>query len=126
MEGTGTLLVRTFLSRAQFPVPGATAVVASAQPDGRYQLLAARITDESGLVGPFTLEAPEASVGLTPNGGIPFSNYLLMVEHPEYEMEVYLDLQVFPGIQTVQEVPMIPRQAQGAEEEITVVTPQPL
>ena len=126
MSQTGSLIVRTFLSRAQLPVAGATAVVASAKEDGRHEILAVRITDESGIAGPFLLPAPEISSSLSPNQSGPFSSYTLLVEHPEYELAVYLDVQVFPGIQTIQDVHMVPAQTQGAGNGVTIVTPQPL
>lgn len=126
MPQTGTLLVRTFVSRAQLPVSGATAIVAVASADGRHQILGVRITDESGLAGPFTLPAPDVSSSQAPNQDLPFSSYLLLVEHPDYEMAAFLDLQVFPGVQTVQDVPLVPRQSQGPGGGVTIVTPQPL
>lgn len=126
MAQTGTLLVRTFLSRAQLPVPGATVVVAAAGAEGRQEILAVRITDESGIAGPFTLPAPDPSGSLSPDMEHPFSSYMLLVEHPGFELATFLDLQVFPGVQTVQDVPLVPLETQGMGDGITVVTPQPL
>ena len=126
MPQTGSLLVRTFVSRAQIPVPGATAVVAVAGEDGHHQILAVRITDESGIAGPFELPAPDVSSSLSPNMAHPFSSYMLLVEHPNFELATFLDLQIFPGVQTIQDVPMVPLQTQGTGNGVTIVTPQPL
>lgn len=126
MAQTGTLLVRVYVSRAQLPISGATVIVAAADGDGRHQILAVRITDDSGLAGPLTLPAPDTGASQSPGQPHPFSSYLLLVEHPEYEMAAFLDLQVFPGVQTIQDVAMVPRRAQGGGSGVTIVTPQPL
>ena len=38
MEGTGTLVVRVYTSRARLPVEGATVVVTQKGEQGKYQL----------------------------------------------------------------------------------------
>lgn len=126
MPQTGTLLVRAFVSRAQIPVAGATAVVSTAGADGRQHILAVRITDESGIAGPFELPAPDVDSSLSPEMADPFSSYLLMVEHPGYELATFVGLQVFSGVQTLQDVPLVPLQTQGTGDGVTIVTPQPL
>lgn len=128
MAQSGTLFVRTFVSRAQLPVSGATVIVSVPQADGRHKLLAIRQTNESGVAGPITLEAPEASESLTPgHNGTAFSTYTLVVEHPDYQLAVFDQLQVFPGVETVQDVPLIPLSANERDRsDLVTVTPQPL
>lgn len=129
MQQNGTLIVRVFVSRAQLPVSGATVIVAAAVPDGRHKILSIQITNESGVAGPISLETPGGS-GLTPGGPSPFSSYTLIVEHPGYELALFDGLQVFPGVETVQEVPLIPVAAAETPDnwniDTSVVTPQPL
>ena len=125
MPQTGTLIVRTFVSRAQIPVPGATVVVARTAGQ-QQEILAVRITDESGIAGPIELPAPEVASSLSPDQVDPFSSYTLLVEHPGFEVATFLDLQVFPGVQTIQDVPLVPTQIQGTGDGVTTVTPQPL
>ena len=125
MPQTGTLIVRTFVSRAQIPVPGATVVVARTVGQ-QQEILAVRITDESGIAGPIELPAPEVASSLSPDQVEPFSSYTLLVEHPGFEVATFLDLQVFPGVQTIQDVPLVPTQIQGTGDGVTTVTPQPL
>lgn len=128
MEQTGTLLVRVFLSRAQLPISNAMVIVSLTENDGRQRLLATRLTDESGVAGPITLVAPAESGSLTPgNGSAPFYRYNLVVDHPGYQLAVFHDLQIFPGVETVQDVPMLPLADEGrTESDLTTVTPQPL
>lgn len=128
MAQSGTLIVRTFVSRAQFPVSGATVIVSVPNGDGRHKLLSIQQTNESGVAGPITLTTPDTAGSLTPgNNGAAFSDYTLIVEHPDYQLALFDNLQVFPGVETVQDVPLIPLSANGRNEnDLVTVTPQPL
>ena len=81
------------------------------------------------LTKPFELEAPDEALGQGPGQAAPFSNYSLVVEHPEYFLATFEQLQVFPGIETVQNVPLVPLPQPSTGGNFTdpvVVTPQPL
>lgn len=129
MPQTGSLIVRTFTSLAQLPVSGATVIISSREPDGRYKVFSIQTTDESGNTKPFELAAPDEALGQSPGQAAPFSDYSLVVEHPEYLLATFEQLQVFPGVETVQNVPLVPlpqpASGQGFAEPV-VVTPQPL
>lgn len=130
MSQTGSLVVRAFTSRAQLPVSGATVIISSRGDDGRHRVYSIQTTDASGNTKPFQLEAPDAEYSQAPGDPTPFSNYALVVEHPEYYLATFEQLQVFPGIETVQNVPLspLPRPAVPGEGMAApvVVTPQPL
>lgn len=129
MPQTGSLIVRAFTSQAQLPVSGATVIISSQDEDGRRKVFSIQTTDESGGTQPVRLEAPDPSLSESPGGAVPFSNYSLVVEHPEYYLATFEKLQVFPGVETVQNVPLVPL-PQPAGDDINatpvVVTPQPL
>lgn len=128
MAQSGTLIVRTFLSSGQLPISDATVIVSTPDGNGRQKLLSILRTDQSGVAGPITLEAPNKSESLSPvHNGSAFSNYTLVVEHPDYQLALFDNLQIFPGVETVQDIPMIPLSANGRNEsDLTTVTPQPL
>lgn len=129
MPQTGSLVVRAFTSQAQLPVSGATVIISSSEKDGRRKVFSIQTTDESGGTKPFELEAPDEALGMSPGQAAPFSNYSLVVEHPEYFLATFEQLQVFPGIETVQNVPLVPLpRPAGLDDsaEPVVVTPQPL
>ena len=130
MPQTGSLVVRAFTSQAQLPVSGATVIISSQEQDGRRKVFSIQTTDESGGTMPFELEAPDEALGLSPGQAAPFSNYSLVVEHPEYFLATFEQLQVFPGVETVQNVPLIPLPQPigggGDSADPVVVTPQPL
>lgn len=129
MPQTGSLVVRVFTSQAQLPVSGATVIISSPSEDGRRKVFSIQTTDESGGTQPFQLEAPDKILSEGPGQAAPFSDYSLVVEHPEYYLATFEKLQVFPGVETVQNVPLVPL-PQPAGDDITaapvVVMPQPL
>ncbi len=108
MPPSGSLLVRVFVSRAQLPIPDATVVLFTTDRNGRHHILATRITDDSGLAGPFQLPSSSGGAGLSPDTPLPTSEYNLIVEHPDYQLALFQDLQVYPGIETTQDVPLLP------------------
>ena len=129
MPQTGSLIVRVFTSQAQLPISGATVIISSRAEDNRHNVYSIQTTDSSGATKAFQLEAPDPALSEAPNGAAPFSDYSLVVEHPEYYLATFEKLQVFPGIETVQNVPLIPlpQPSAGSDSaEPVVVTPQPL
>ena len=129
MPQTGSLVVRTFTSQAQLPVSGATVIISSREQDGRRKVYSIQTTDESGGTKPFELEAPDEALSMSPGQAAPFSSYSLVVEHPEYFLATFEQLQVFPGVETVQNVPLVPLpQPAGGDDSAdpVIVTPQPL
>ena len=129
MAQTGSLIIRAFTSQAQLPVSGATVIISSPAEDGRRKVLSIQTTDESGGTQPVRLEAPDLSLSESPGGAVPFSDYSLVVEHPDYYLATFEKLQVFPGVETVQNVPLVPLpQPSNGDDTASpvVVTPQPL
>ena len=126
MSQTGSLIVRTYVSQAQLPVPNATVIIYSIMQNDQKNLIAIRATNESGIAGPIELTAGD-SKGLTPDSPIPFTDYQLLVEHPDYQLAIFRDLQIFPGVQTLQDVALIPLSVpEGVDSNTTTVTPQTL
>ena len=129
MPQTGSLIVRVFTSQAQLPISGATVIISSRAADNRHNVYSIQTTDSSGSTKAFQLDAPDLSLSEAPSGAAPFSDYSLVVEHPEYYLATFEKLQVFPGVETVQNVPLVPLPQPSAGEdsaEPVVVTPQPL
>lgn len=128
MAQNGTLIARTFVSRAQLPIADAIVVVAVHEHDGRHKLVSIMRTNESGVAGPVSLPAPDVAGSITPGqNGSAYSSYSLIAEHPDYQLALFENLQIFPNIETVQDIAMIPLSANGRnEDDLTTVTPQPL
>lgn len=129
MPQTGSLIVRVFTSQAQLPIAGATVIISRKTEDNRRDVYSIQTTDSSGSTKSFQLEAPDLSHGESPSGGVPFSEYSLLVEHPDYYLATFEQLQVFPGVETVQNVPLVPLPQPSSGDDSAspvVVTPQPL
>lgn len=129
MSQPGSLIIRVYASRAQLPIAGATVLVSNVTDQGKHQLLSILTTNESGIAGPIRLDAPDASLSQSPGTPLPFSSYSLVVEHPGYQVAFFQDLQIFSGVETIQNVPLIPLavpEAESPSSGITQVTPQPL
>lgn len=112
MQATGTLSVRVFTSRAQLPLEGATVVVAQRGEGSRYELLSIQNTDSSGLIRPVTIDAPPPGESTSPGGlpgpGLPFALCDVWAEQPGYIMLHVENVQIFPGVETMQNMALIP------------------
>ena len=111
MSGIGTLRVRVFTSNAQIPVEGATVVVTGVGENGKQDLISVQITDRSGLIRPVAIQTPVSGESTSPegmNGGLPFALVSVWVEHPGFAMLQMDGVQIFPKIETVQDVELVP------------------
>ena len=106
MEQNGTIMVRVFTSRAQLPVTGATVAISRRVEEKRHTLYAIRITNENGEIPPIPISAPAGS--RTPGTEVPYTLLDIWVEHPRYQLELIRNAQVFLGVDSVLEVPLIP------------------
>ena len=111
MSGIGTLRVRVFTSNAQIPVEGATVVITGMGENEKHNLISVQITDRSGLIRPVAIQTPISGESTSPegmNGGLPFTLVGVWVEHPGFAMLQMDGVQVFPKIETVQDVELVP------------------
>lgn len=106
MPSIGYLQVRAFVSSARIPL--ANVAVSVQTPQGT--LLAARLTNRSGMLDtPIPIEVPNRSAGLTPDTGVvPFTQVNLFARKEAYEQIGLENVQIFPGVITTQNLPMIP------------------
>lgn len=104
----GYLITHVFTSSALIPIENATVVVTQKQPKAAETLLAARVSDSSGLTEPVTVPTPDVSNSLAPDQGIPFSLVNITVDHPDFLQIVAEDVQIFPNVSTDQNFVLIP------------------
>lgn len=125
---TGNLTFRVYTSDADLPVEGATVLIRQQQSPGR--LLGIRVTGSSGETDPLVVETPGAALSQSPENTIqPWTGLNVIVEHPDYERVTLQGLQVFPGIETVQTIRLIPLRRfdpAGSGQEDFSFTPQPI
>lgn len=112
MQATGTLSVRVYTSQAQIPLEGATVVVASPGEEGKLKLLSIQNTDSSGMIRTVTIDAPALGESTSPDGlpggGAPFALCDIWAEQPGYAMLQVSGVQIFPGVETVQDMELVP------------------
>ena len=107
MPGTGQLRIRTYASRAILPLRNSTVAIELEQ-NGTRDLLAVRITDESGLTPYISIETPELANSQSPDQARGWTNVTLVISHPQYKSVIIRDVQIFPGIISQQAVEMVP------------------
>ena len=112
MQATGILSVRVYTSQAQIPLEGATVVVAAPGEGGKWRLLSIQNTDSSGMIRPVTIDAPALGESTSPEGlpgdGAPFAQCCVWAELPGYAMLQVAGVQIFPGVETMQDMELIP------------------
>lgn len=112
MQATGTLSVRVYTSQAQIPLEGATVVVAAPGEEGKRKLLSIQNTDSSGLIRPVTIDAPALGESTSPGGlpgeGAPFALCDVWAEQPGFAMVKMSGVQIFPGVETMQNLELVP------------------
>lgn len=125
----GTLIAQVYTSIAQLPVENAYVTVTDTKEENP-SVIASRKTDSSGKTTIITLDTPPKTDSLSPNPTeIPFVSYNLRIDHPEFESVIIKNVQIFDGLETIQETMLIPLAENSAGDRSTQtvnVTPQPL
>ena len=86
-------------------------VITGTGENGKQNLVSVQITDRSGLIRPVAIKTPLSGESTSPdgvNGGLPFTLVSVWVEHPGFAMLQMDGIQVFPKIETVQDVELVP------------------
>ena len=124
MPSSGSIQVQAVTSQAEIPVEGATVTITGQSSSGGQILLSLQRTDESGLTDPIRIDTPQLSNSLTPDRPQGWTNVRVAISHPNYDGIVVNTVQVFPGVETFQEMILIPRGSLpsdlGQTEEYTV------
>lgn len=109
MPSKGFLKVQTLTSRAELPVAGATVTVSTLRPGLGRELLSLQRTDESGLTELVTVPTPELSNSLQPEQARGWTDVQVAASHPNFDGVVSRDVQIFPGVTTLQVLRLVPR-----------------
>ena len=108
-KNNGTLAVRVYTSQAELPLEGASVAVLQKGRFGRYDLLSIQAADRSGLIQSVEIPTPAAAAGLTSNtGAVPYALCTAWAEYPGYYMLEVENVQIFPGVETVQNMELTP------------------
>ncbi len=120
----GFLKVQTVTSRAELPVSGATVTVSTLRPGQGRVLLSLQRTDESGMTELVTIPTPELSNSLTPDQPQGWTDVQIGASHPNFDGVLIRNVQIFPGVTTLQELILVPRGGLptdlGETEDVTI------
>lgn len=112
MPAQGTIVARVYTSNARIPLRGATVAFFRTEPDGAQTLLGARMTNYDGLTDPLSVPTPSLdSASIAAAGQTPYARLTVEADIPGYDRVLVRGAQVFTGIQTLQELALIPTAA---------------
>ncbi|MDE6835164.1 MAG: carboxypeptidase regulatory-like domain-containing protein [Ruminococcus sp.] len=124
---TGYILVNTRTGENSSPVEGALVMI-TAISDGKREMIASGLTDESGISPKFAVPAPDLEHSQTPEAlKRPYSLYDISVTAKGFFNARSVDVPVFSGITSVQTFGMIPvpLMMKSNDETVTYINQEP-
>ncbi len=123
MASQGSVIARVYTSDAFLPLRGVPVVFTQTQPDGSRQVLAIRTTDASGLTEPVYIQTPDTADSQTPGNPLrPFASVDISTAAPGYGSILAEGVQIFPGVETIQGLMLLPRSPLSRTEGETVIS----
>ena len=116
-------MTRVFTSRGQLPVEDAAVSIVQHGADGRDHLLNIQTSDRSGNTLPTVIDTPDAQNTQAPDRPTGFALCDIWVERAGYQLLLVQNVQIFPGIASIQDLPLIPLAETGGRPAGTVVIP---
>ncbi len=113
----GSLKIQAYASDQSFGIPSARVMVFVELPSGNVAVFDG-LTDIDGVTQPVFLPAPPRSLSQAPaqsGAKLPYAVYSIYVEHPDFVREVFTNVPVFSGVESIQPVRMLAK-SEGLEE----------
>lgn len=127
MAGKGSLILQIYSAHMAIPIKDVSVTVTAATPSAPI-VIAHRITDESGLTVPIEFNTPDADLSTSPNNTRGYVRSDIRLSRAGYYDVVIRDVQIFPGVESIQQMEMIPLPENIADRfpRVFTVTPQSL
>ena len=128
MPNIGTLITQVYTSNSHLPIKDATVSIIKRRRVGQPELLAVRVTDQNGKTTPVAIETPPVEESYSP-GGVPYALCDVWVEHMNYQVVEIQNVQIFPGVESIQDVQVTPlgrNQNQHIGVDVIDISPQDL
>lgn len=127
MPQSGVLKTRVFTSRGQLPVEDAAVSIVQRGRDGKQHLLNIQTSDQSGNTLPTVIETPAPQDSQSPGHRAPFALCDIWAECPGYQLLLVQNVQIFPDVTSIQDLPLIPlAEAGGRPADRVEISPQDL
>lgn len=113
----GSLKIQAFAADQSFGIGSARVMVFVELPSGNVAVFDG-LTDIDGITQPILLPAPPRSLSQSPaqsGARPPYAVYSIYVEHPAFVREVFTNVPVFSGVESIQPVRMLAK-SEGLEE----------
>ena len=124
---SGTLVTRVFTGRAELPIAGASVSVVRKDGDRLPDLLTVRVSDQGGDTEAYVIKTPEADLSQSPGNPAPYALVDLWVDREGFRLLVVEDVPIFPGVTSVQDLPLVPMPEDGGRGgESVEIPPQDL
>lgn len=121
MASQGSVIARVYTSDAYLPLRDVPVIFTRTDEDGAQVLLAIRFTDSSGLTTPLYVDTPNASDSLLPGSDLrPYATVDIRTSSPGFNSISALGVQIFPGVETIQDLQLRPVSESDADAQITV------
>ncbi len=119
-KGIGYILVQVSSADRAIPIPDANVVI-SGPTDRGEDLIRVMKTDRSGKTEVLSVPAPPAENSLTPDGGVRFFKYNIRVDYPGYYTTENVNVPVFEGQKSIQQVSLIPLKESSERGKVVTV-----
>ena len=129
MGSEGKILVRVSAAENAIPLEGVTVVITRRGSGAVLELLGLRSTNADGQTTPVPVSTPDRELSESPSGEKSWSSVDITANTPGYERVIVENVQVFPGVMTIQDFALIPLEDypdQWSKTEVFDVTPQEL
>lgn len=119
----GQIRVQVYTSRGKIPVSDATVLVR--QKGEKDYIIALMTTDSNGLTGNIFLNVPDEENSIHPSKMVGYSLVDVVVEYPQFVRQIFENIQVFPMVETILPVELLPlgENQSSLVEETDIVLP---
>lgn len=122
-DGVGGLVVNATTLRGLYPVPNALVTVFSGSVSDK-KIVESGVTDQSGKSELFKLKTEPKADSLEANGSVPYTSYNLSVQSDGYVEQIAMNVPVFSGVISVQNVDLLPISAAGGHTSPQIINEQ--
>lgn len=105
-QGVGFLKILVFITAGSLPIDNVRVTISKNLGDNIH-IFYTGFTDFTGIIDGLYLPAPFADLSNAPSSQQPFTEYVVTVENPDYQIRTSLTTLIFDGIKSVQTVDLV-------------------